>query len=109
MKIYYIEKCMDQKLQKAASAARTSGLKLAAGGEDIITLSIDAVSSFNRDNVFNELKKLALRHIDDFNPELDGLRDDPEFMAAERGQLMAELVMRIAPSGKRRMTGNSFS
>jgi hypothetical protein len=110
MKIYYIEKSMDQGLQKTVSAGQVSGLKKAAGGEDMVILTPEALNSYRRENDARlreeELVRLALMHIDDRNTVLDELENDAEFIKAERRMLMAELVMRVAPSGRRRMTGN---
>ncbi len=104
MKIYSITRNSDRRAERRIIPAGLSGLKKAAGGEDILILTDEAMNSFRRDildkNREQELKELAFRHINDYNPEIANPENDPEFVKAEKLVLLAELVIRVAPSTK---------
>lgn len=106
MKLYRLNRNSGQSAERHISSAESSALKKAAGGEDIVILTAEAISSFKRENSAKnreqELVNLALRHINDRRPELEDPEDDMEFKRAERLALLAELVIRVAPSGKSR-------
>ncbi len=99
MKLYRIQSSLDRRAERNASQVKAAGLKKASGGEDLVILTAEALNSFNRDkeirNREEELRRLALRHVNDLSPELAGLEHDAEFMKAERCALMHELEMRI--------------
>jgi len=103
MKIYQMNKSRNHRAERKVIQTGVSGLKKAAGGEDIVTLSAEAINSFSRDNFAKhreqELRELALMHINDFNPEFENLENDHEFVKGERLALLAELVIRVAPAG----------
>ncbi|HOP63279.1 MAG TPA: hypothetical protein PK358_10630 [Spirochaetota bacterium] len=105
MKIYSISKKRERKAQRDIMPAAVSGLKRAAGGEDILILTDEAINSFKKENSAKnrerELRELALAHINDYSPDLEGLENDPEFMKAEKLVHLAELVIRVSPSVKR--------
>ena len=104
MNIYQIQKNRDRRAERYAESSEISGLKIAAGGEDIVTLTAEAINSFRRENTAKNreqgLIELALKHINDDSPVLEGIKNDPEFMMAERLALLAELAIRVAPSAK---------
>ena len=108
MNIYKLQKNLDRKGERKIIPVKTSALKRAAGGEDIVTLSEEAMERFRRESFVKDregyLKELALQHINDYNPELENPGSDPEFRKAEKLALLAELVIRVAPSVK----GNSI-
>lgn len=95
MKVYRLEKGITKRTEK-------TWLKRAAGGEDIVTLSDEALKRFKNGNRgasrVTDPVKLALEHINDASPVLDELANDAEFIAAERLALLAELCIRVAPS-----------
>ena len=101
MKLYKINKNSNhRKAERDIVPAGVSGLKIAAGGEDLIILSEEAIKRFKKEssakNREQELVKLALQHINDHNPEFDDPGNDPEFRRAEKLFLLAELAVRIA-------------
>ncbi len=104
MKIYRMQKNSRRAAERMVLPVNVSGLKKAAGGEDIVILTDEAVKSFKRGkelkNRDNELRKLALDHVNDINPEFENLENDSEFARAEKLSLLAELVIRIVPSVK---------
>jgi len=104
MNIYQIQKNRDRRAERDAISAKLSGFRKAAGGEDIVTLTDEALSSFRRENDAKnreeELKNLARMHINDHSPLVEELKDDTEFMMAERLVLLSELIIRVAPSVK---------
>ncbi len=104
MKIYQMHKNRDHRAERQIIPSAVSRLKTAAGGEDIVILTDEALNSFKRENSAKnreqELVKLALQHINDHNPELENPEDDSEFMMAEKLVLLAELVIRVALPGK---------
>ncbi len=106
MKIYQINKNSIRRAERKVMFAEISGLKKAAGGEDMVILTDEAVSSYRRDKFARnrelELRQLALLHVNDQSPELENLEDDTEFIEAERLALLAELVIRITPCGESR-------
>jgi len=102
MKIYRMENNRQRRAERRSLPIRCAGLKRAAGAEDMVSLTREAIELFSSNNVAKireqELKHLALRHINDRNPELENLESDPEFVRAEKLALLAELVIRVAPS-----------
>ena len=104
MKIYQIQKNMNRRAERYAESAGLSGLKIAAGGEDIVTITDEAINSFRRDktakNREQDLIKLALLHINDHSTLIDGLQYDHEFAAAEKLVNLSELVIRVTHSVK---------
>jgi len=98
MNIQQRDKNRYRRAERYVVPAEASGLKKAAGGEDIVILTDEAINCFKRDNSAKnreeELRKLALRHINDYSPELENPGDDPEFMKAEKLVLPAEPVTR---------------
>jgi len=109
MNIYQMQKKWDHRAEKNDLRVGISRLKKVSGGEDIVTLSAEAINSYRKDNVVKireqELIKLALRHVNDSSPEIEDIGNDREFIKAERLALMAELVIRVVPSGN---TGNIY-
>lgn len=99
MKIYRIENRMIRRAERDAMLHRVSMLDKAAGGEDMISLSAEAGDSFNREHVVrlerDELRMLALKHVNDRSSVLDDLESDREFKDAEKQALSNELAMRI--------------
>ena len=113
MKIYQLannnrKKTRIHELRRALSVA-----KKAAGAEDLVLLTREARESFNRDNVVKlneqELKKLALKHINDYYPGMEEFDTDPEFIRAEKMTRIAELVVRIIPTGRHQDIHNRIS
>jgi len=106
MKIYEISKSRNRRVEIHSMPAEVSALKKAAGGEDMVILTAEAINSFQRDNFTKtremELAKLALRHINDYRPELENLENDTEFIKAEKLALLAELVIRITTCAQSR-------
>ncbi len=104
MNIYKLQKETGRKTERKVLSTKVSALKRAAGGEDIVTLSDEAIEKFRRDssakNREEYLRDLALQHINDYSPELENPEDDPEFVKAEKLSLLAELVIRVAIPGK---------
>jgi len=106
MNIYKLQKNLDRKGERKVIPVKTSALKRAAGGEDMVTLSDEAMERFRRESSVKDreeyLVKLALQHINDYNPELENPCSDPEFSKAEKLTLLAELVIRTAiPAGSK--------
>lgn len=105
MKIYRMENRIKDRVKKENARTHHSALKMAAGGEDMFTISNEAIECYKKSSVTkllkHDLKKLALSHIDDHSPWLDTLNREPEFVQAEKLARIAELVIRIAPSGTR--------
>lgn len=99
MKIYSIQSRIIRRAERDAMLNRVSLLGKAAGGEDMVSLSAEARNSFMRENEIktgrDELEMLALRHINDSSPLLEGLEKDREFKEAEKQALSNELAMRI--------------
>lgn len=108
MNIYKLQKNLDRKGERKIIPVKTSALKRAAGGEDIVTLSEEAMERFRRDSSVKDreeyLKELALQHINDYNPELENPGSDPEFRKAEKLVLLAELVIRTAIPSENRIS-----
>lgn len=108
MNIYKLQRNPGRNGERKVIPVKSSALKRAAGGEDIVTLSDEAMKRFRRESSVKDreeyLVKLALQHINDYSLELENPADDPEFSKAERLALLAELVIRVAPSVK----GNSI-
>jgi len=106
MNIYKLQTNLGRKGERKVIPVKASTLKRAAGGEDIVTLSDEAMERFRRESSVKDreeyLVKLALQHINDYSPELENLENDHEFMKAEKLSLLAELVIRTSiPSGSR--------
>lgn len=106
MNIYKLQTNLSRKGERKVIPVKASALKRAAGGEDIVTLSDEAMERFRRESSVKDreeyLVKLALQHINDYGPELKNLENDHEFMKAEKLALIAELVIRTAiPAGNR--------
>ena len=103
MKIYRMENRIRGKAERKKIRTELSDLAMAAGGEDLLTLSREAVDCYTKNRIIKlqeeRLKKLALRHINDQSPLLDGLNREPEFVQAEKLARIAELAIRTAPSG----------
>ena len=101
MKIYRMENSIRGKAEWQRTRTNLSKLKMAAGGEDMVFISNEAMDCYTKNRVINlqehELKKLALKHIDDHSPWLDTLNKEPEFVQAETLARIAELVIRTAP------------
>lgn len=106
MNIYKLQKSIGRRTERKVISTKTSVLKTAAGGEDIITLSDEAMERFRREssakNREEYLRELALQHINDYSPELENPENDQEFMKAEKLALLAELVIRTAINAKDR-------
>ena len=106
MNIYKLQTNPDRRRERKVIPVKTSALKKAAGGEDIVILSDEAMERFREESSVKDredyLVKLALQHINDYSPELEHPADDPEFRKAEKLALLAELVIRTAiPAGNR--------
>lgn len=106
MNIYKLQTNLGRKGERKVIPVKASALKRAAGGEDIVTLSDEAMERFRRESSVKDreeyLVKLALQHINDYNPELENPGSDPEFSNAEKLSLLTELVIRTAiPAGNR--------
>ncbi len=105
MKIYHIQNRIIRRAERDAMLNNVSLLGRVAGGEDMVSLSAEARNSFMRDNVVrpgqDELKMLALRHINDSSPVLEDLENDREFKDAEKQALSNELALRIIHSQRR--------
>jgi len=106
MNIYKLQTNPDRRRERKVIPVKTSALKKAAGGEDIVILSDEAIERFREESSVKDreeyLVKLALQHINDYSPELEHPADDPEFRKAEKLALLAELVIRTAiPAGNR--------
>jgi hypothetical protein len=106
MNIYKLQRNPGRNGERKVIPVKSSALKRAAGGEDIVTLSDEAMERFRRESSVKDreeyLVKLALQHINDYSPELENPADDPEFSKAERLSLLAELVIRTSiPAGNR--------
>ncbi len=103
MKIYQINKNRNRRTERQVMLSEISGLQKAAGGEDMVILTDEAVSSYQRDKFAKnrelELVHLAMGHINDESPVLEGIENDMEFIKAEKLALLAELVIRVAPCG----------
>ena len=106
MNIYQINNNKNRRAESRYVPSGVSVLKTAAGGEDMVILTSEARNSFQRDSYTKnrelELRKLALEHINDCSPIIDALESDAEFITAEKLALLAELVIRVAPSGESR-------
>ena len=106
MNIYKLQTNPDRRRERKVIPVKTSALKKAAGGEDIVILSDEAIERFREESSVKDreeyLVKLALQHINDYSPEFEHPADDPEFRKAEKLALLAELVIRTAlPAGNR--------
>jgi len=106
MNIYKLQRNPGRNGERKVIPVKSSALKRAAGGEDIVTLSDEAMERFRRESSVKDreeyLVKLALQHINDYSPELENPADDPEFSKAERLSLLTELVIRTSiPAGNR--------
>lgn len=105
MNIYHINKKWNSQTERYAIPEKASGLKIAAGGEDIVSITDEALNSFKREHYARtrqqELVKLALEHVNDSSPMLDDIKNDAEFMKAEKLALLGELVVRVAFTGER--------
>ncbi len=104
MKIYQIQEHLKNRSERTFLHGEVSGLKRAAGGEDIVTLTEEAISSFRNEQLAKKreqyLINLAKMRIDDLKPGFEYELIDRELLAGEKIVLMAELVMRVAPSVK---------
>ena len=102
MRIYHIEQCRDRRAERDALSAQMTELKIAAGAEDMSTLPAEAMKSFRIEGLMrnsnNYLKELALRHINDLNPDFENMVNDPEFIRAEKLFRLEELAIRVAPA-----------
>ena len=102
MRIYHIEQCRDRRAERDALSAQITELKIAAGAEDMSTLPAEAMKSFRKDGLIrnsnDRLKELALRHINDLNPDFENMVNDPEFIRAERFVRLEELAICLAPA-----------
>ncbi len=108
MNIYQLTNNTRNRIKLQGRPVKLSGLKKAAGGEDMVHLTQEARERFTRNNVVKlqeqEMKNLALKHINDSSLLLENPGSDPEFSRAEKLVLMAELVARVIPSpGSARM------
>ena len=108
MNIYKLQKNLDRKGERKIIPVKTSALKRAAGGEDIVILSEEAMERFRRDSSAKDreeyLKELALQHINDYNPEFENPWSYQEFRKAEKLALLAELVIRTAIPAESRIS-----
>ena len=91
MKIYHISNCGLQ-AEMENNYTEITGLRKAAGCENLCRLTIENFSVKTEDE---KLRELALMHINDLNPELENIAEDPDAIEAGRLSLMAELAVRV--------------
>ncbi len=102
MKIYNMQNERNRR-NKAKIVTRDIPLLLkAAGSEDKVMLSVEAMERFRVDDTLKNTERflfqLALDHINDPAPSLEEHCFDQEFLKAEKLSKIAELVIRVVPS-----------
>lgn len=102
MKIYNMQNERNRRNKANLVSHNIPVLLKAAGSEDKVMLSAEAMERFKvEDSSKNSerlLFQLAMEHINDSNQLTGDLCFDPEFVKAEKLSKIAELVIRVSPS-----------